>query len=140
MVNRRIVTALSMTVALAWSVALVAQKKDDKKQSDAQKKEIQDIVRFVDGVTAGQPAPNDLGLAWVHEDFLKATGNKEYIPFTVTYDPSKVTGSRRVALLASRRQGRGGQRIAPCPGRRRQARTRRKTTRKRRPRALPTRT
>jgi len=93
MVNRRIVTALSVTVALAWSVALVAQKKDDKKQSDAQKKEIQDVVRFVDGVTAGQPGPNDLGLAWVHEDFLKATGNKEYIPFTVSYDPSKVSGS-----------------------------------------------
>src|ERR1700704_2498463 len=92
MVNRRIVTALSVTVALAWSAALVAQKKDDKKQSDAQKKEIQDIVRFVDGVTAGQPAPNDLGLAWVHEDFLKATGNKEYIPFTVTFDASKAAG------------------------------------------------
>ena len=92
MVNRRSITALSTVVALAFSVALVAQKKDDKKQSDAQKKEIQDVVRFVDGVTAGQPAPNDLGLAWVHEDFLKATGNKQYIPFTVTYDPSKATG------------------------------------------------
>ena len=92
MVNRCSVTALSMAVALVWSVALVAQKKDDKKQSDPQKKEIQDIVRIVDGVTAGQPAPNDLGLAWVHEDFLKATGNKEYIPFTVTYDASKAAG------------------------------------------------
>jgi hypothetical protein len=92
MVNRRSVVALSMTVALASSVAIVAQKKDDKKQTDAQKKEIQDIVRIVDGVAAGQPAPNDLGLAWVHEDFLKATGNKEYIPFTVTFDPSKAAG------------------------------------------------
>ena len=92
MVNRRSITALSTVVALAFSVALVAQKKDDKKQSDAQKKEIQDVVRFVDGVATGQPAPNDLGLAWVHEDFLKATGNKQYIPFTVTYDPSKATG------------------------------------------------
>ena len=92
MVNRRSVVALSMTVALASSVAIVAQKKDDKKQTDAQKKEIQDIVRIVDGVAAGQPAPNDLGLAWVHEDFLKATGNKEYIPFTVTFDASKTAG------------------------------------------------
>jgi hypothetical protein len=92
MVNRRSITALSTVVALAFSVALVAQKKDDKKQSDAQKKEIQDVVRFVDGVAAGQPAPNDLDLSWVHEDFLKATGNKQYIPFTVTYDPSKATG------------------------------------------------
>jgi hypothetical protein len=92
MVNRRRVVALSLTVALASSVAIVAQKKDDKKQTDAQKKEIQDIVRIVDGVAAGQPAPNDLGLAWVHEDFLKATGNKEYIPFTVTFDASKTAG------------------------------------------------
>jgi len=92
MVNRRSVVALSMTVALASSVAIVAQKKDDKKQTDAQKKEIQDIVRIVDGVAAGQPAPNDLGLAWVHEDFLKATGNKEYIPFTVTFEASKAAG------------------------------------------------
>jgi len=85
-------TALSVVLGLAFSVALVAQKKDDKKQTDAQKKEIQDVVRFVDGVAAGQPAPNDLGLAWVREDFLKATGNKQYIPFTLTYDASKVTG------------------------------------------------
>ena len=92
MVNRRSVVALSMTVALASSVAIVAQKKDDKKQTDAQKKEIQDIVRIVDGVAAGQPAPNELGLAWVHEDFLKATGNKEYIPFTVTFDAAKAAG------------------------------------------------
>jgi hypothetical protein len=92
MVNRRGVLALSTAVALAFSVALFAQKKDDKKQSDAQKKEIQDVVRFVDGVAAGQPAPNDLGLSWVREDFLKATGNKQYIPFTVTYDASKVSG------------------------------------------------
>jgi len=92
MVNRRSVVALSVTVALASSVAIVAQKKDDKKQTDAQKKEIQDIVRIVDGVAAGQPAPNDLGLAWVHEDFLKATGNKEYIPFTVTFEASKAAG------------------------------------------------
>ena len=92
MVNRRGVVALSTAAVLAFSVALIAQKKDDKKQSDAQKKEIQDVVRFVDGVAAGQPAPNDLGLAWMREDFLKATGNKQYIPFTVTYDASKATG------------------------------------------------
>jgi hypothetical protein len=92
MANRRGIWALSTAAALAFSVALVAQKKDDKKQTDAQKKEIQDVVRFVDGVATGQPAPNDLGLSWMREDFLKATGNKQYIPFTVTYDASKVSG------------------------------------------------
>jgi len=84
-------------VVLACSVALVAQKKDDKKQSDAQKKEILDIVKIVDAAAAGQSASNDFGLAWAHEDFLKATANKEYIPFTVTFDASKMT-SPNVAM------------------------------------------
>jgi hypothetical protein len=80
----------------ATSSALIAQK-DEKKQSDAQKKEIQNIVKVVDGVATGQPMPNDLSLAWVHEDMLKAQGNKEYVPFTIAIDPSKVAGGN-VAL------------------------------------------
>jgi hypothetical protein len=84
-------STISAAVVLACSVALVAQKKDDKKQSDAQKKEILDIVKIVDGAAGGQSATNDFGLAWAHEDYLKATANKEYIPFTVTFDASKVT-------------------------------------------------
>ncbi len=115
MANRRSITVLSTAVALAFSVALVAQKKDDKKQSDAQKKEIQDVVRFVDGVAAGQPAPNDLGLSWVHEDFLKATGNKQYIPFTVTYDPSKATGQSVAMYWRVVAKDAAGTASAPAP-------------------------
>jgi hypothetical protein len=103
-VNRRGILSLSTSAALllACSVALVAQKKDDnsnnKKQTDAQKKEILDIVKIVDGAAGGgQSATNDFGLAWAHEDYLKATANKEYIPFTVTFDASKVS-SPNVAL------------------------------------------
>src|SRR5215467_4500308 len=101
--NRRGILSLSTSAALllACSVALVAQKKDDnsnKKQTDAQKKEILDIVNIVNGAAGGgAAATNDFGLAWVHEDYLKATANKEYIPFTVTFDASKVT-SPNVAL------------------------------------------
>src|SRR5262249_29535994 len=91
------VSTISAIVVLACSVALVAQRKDDKKQTDAQKKEILDIVKIVDATAAGQAATNDFGLAWAHEDYLKATANKEYIPFTVTFDASKMT-SPNVAL------------------------------------------
>jgi hypothetical protein len=96
MVNRQGLT-LSIAVALVVSVSVVAQQKNDKKQSDEQKKEIQSVVKMVDDVSAGQPAPNELGLAWTAADFLKAQGNKEYAPFAVTIDPSKVTGGN-VAL------------------------------------------
>jgi len=87
---RRRAFAFLLTFALACTVSVLAQK--DKKQEEAQKKEIQGIVSTVDAVAAGQPAPNDLSLAWLREDVLKAQGNKEYVPFTVSLDPSKVPG------------------------------------------------
>jgi hypothetical protein len=36
---------------------LFAQSKDDKKKDEAQKKEIQNIVKIVDDLQRGQPAP-----------------------------------------------------------------------------------
>jgi hypothetical protein len=88
--RRGLIAVLGVTLTLS---AAVSAQKDEKKQSDAQKKEIQNIVKIVDGVASGQPAPNDVDLKWVHEDMLKAQGNKEYVPFTVSVDPSKITGN-----------------------------------------------
>ena len=92
MKQRRGVFALFVSIILASSIGLFAQNKDDKKRDDQQKKEIQNIVKIVDDAAAGQPALNDLSLAWLREDVLKAQGNKEYVPFTVSIDPSKVSG------------------------------------------------
>ena len=93
--RRRLFPVLGFVV-LASSIAVLAQappSKDEKKKTDAQNKEIQNIVKMVDGIAAGQPAPNDLALTWVREDVLKAQGNKEYVPFTVTVDTSKLSGN-----------------------------------------------
>ncbi|MBI4487332.1 MAG: hypothetical protein HY655_15115, partial [Acidobacteria bacterium] len=65
--RRHAVTAV--IVGLASIVSLVAQK-DDKKPTAAQAREIQIAVKTVDNIAAGQPAPDDLGLAWVREDYL----------------------------------------------------------------------
>ena len=92
--HRRALFAFIATIALASSSGLA---QNDKKMSDQQKKEIQNIVKIVDDLAAGQNAPNDLSIAWVREDFLKAQGNKQYVPFTVSIDPSKLTGAN-VAL------------------------------------------
>src|SRR2546425_10370537 len=127
MVTRRDVAAWVIAAAVVFSGALVAQKKDDKKQSEAQKKEIQDIVKTVDAVAAGQAAPNDFGLTWVREDFLKAQGNKQYVPFSVSADTSKVAGPniafywRVVAPLppapAPATNGKKDEKKAPAPQR-----------------------
>jgi hypothetical protein len=90
--------SVSIGIAMAITVSAVAQKKDDKKQSDDQKREIQSVVKIVDDVAAGQAAPNEFNLTWVNADFLKAQGNKEYAPFTVTVDPSKLGAGANAVL------------------------------------------
>ena len=90
MKQRRSVFSIVVLAVLMSSVGLYAQK--DKKQTDAQRKEIQSIVKIVDDVATGQPAPDELSATWVREDHLKAQGNNEYVPFVVALDPSKVTG------------------------------------------------
>jgi hypothetical protein len=92
MKQRRALFALFVLGVCAASMTLFAQSKDDKKKDEAQKREIQSIVKSVDDLTAGQPAANDLSMTWLREDVLKAQGNKEYVPFTVQLDPSKVSG------------------------------------------------
>jgi hypothetical protein len=91
MKQRRAVFAILLAVSVS-STMLFAQSKDDKKKSEAQNRETQSIVKTVDELAAGQPAANDLSLTWVREDVLKAQGNKEYVPFTVQIDPSKISG------------------------------------------------
>jgi hypothetical protein len=97
MKQRRRVFAFFVLTVFVSSIGMFAQGKDDKKKDETQKKEIQSIVKIVDDAAGGQAAPNDLTLGWVHDDVLKAQGNKEYVPFTVQLDPSKLT-SDRVAL------------------------------------------
>src|SRR5512134_2014921 len=91
MAIRRRVVALCSAVALVCSGTLLAQQV--KKLSDAQRREVQEIVKIVDSAAAAPSAPNDLSLTWAREDVLKAQGNQEYVPFTVMIDPSKVAGN-----------------------------------------------
>jgi len=78
-----------------FSAALFAQTTPQpRKLTDAEKKEIQTVQKVVDDAAAGQAASNDIGLTWLHEDLLKAQGNKQYLPFSVTIDPSKISGNK----------------------------------------------
>src|SRR5207245_9478006 len=59
---------------------------------DVHIKEVQSRVKLRGDATTGQPGPNDLAVTWVLEDILKAQANKQYIPFIVTVDASKIPG------------------------------------------------
>jgi hypothetical protein len=89
MVNLRSAIALGTGAAVICSATLFAQ--GERKLNDAEKKEFQAIVKVVDGPPAGQPTANDIALTWVHNDLLKAQGNLQYVPFTVSVDSSKLS-------------------------------------------------
>ena len=95
MITRRRSFTLASAAIVIFSAALFAQTTPQpRKLTDAEKKEIQTVQKVVDDAAAGQSAPNEVGLTWVHEDLLKAQGNKQYLPFSVSIDPSKISGNK----------------------------------------------
>jgi hypothetical protein len=95
MVTRRRSLTLASAAIFIFSAALYAQTTPQpRKLTDAEKKEIQTVQKVVDDAAGGQSAPNDVGLTWVHEDLLKAQGNKQYLPFSVSIDPTKISGNK----------------------------------------------
>jgi hypothetical protein len=88
--------AAAAIVVAAAPLAWAGQRKDERKLERAQQQELQALIKLVDEIAAGQPAPADLPVS-LHNDFLKALEGKTYVPFTVTVDPAKV-GTTPLAL------------------------------------------
>jgi hypothetical protein len=88
MFMRRGAIALGLAAAMTLALSANLSAQTDRKMSDAEKREIEAIYELIDGVIAGKPAPNELMLEWARHDLLKALGDKQYVPFIVTIDPS----------------------------------------------------
>lgn len=83
---------LAVTVLVTFSLGLSAQqapKQNTQKPDKTQALDIQTLVKLVDGVSAGQPAPIDIAFTF-QSDFLKAQDNKTYVPYTLVVDPAKL--------------------------------------------------
>ena len=129
-IRRGAVVVCAVTVALSGS--LVAQnrnqnQKEQQKQapklSNAQKADLATITQLIDGVAAGQPAPNDLSLTWARQDLLKAQGGKQYVPFMVTLDPAASAAAGKTLTVYWRvvAQGAAAAPVAPPAARKRAA-------------------
>jgi hypothetical protein len=94
MVIRRPTLALAAAALLMTSSAYAQPKEQTRKLSNDEKKELTTISTMLG---KGEAPANDLALTWVGSDLLKAQGNKEYVPFTITLDPTKLSGNK-VAL------------------------------------------
>src|SRR5919106_1675861 len=85
MVNSRRVIALAAALAFALvSTAAYAQqaKPDTKKRSKQEQQEIEQLVKTVDAVMAGQPAPTDIQFT-LTPFFLKSQEQRTFVPFTL---------------------------------------------------------
>jgi hypothetical protein len=82
---RRVVTvciALLVSASLA-AAQQTAAKKDDKKRSKQEQAEIEQLVKLVDGVMAGQPAPTDVKMS-IEPYFMKSQEARTFVPFVLS--------------------------------------------------------
>ena len=89
MVIRR---AMAVVVALVVSATFAASgvaaqqqaaKQDTKKRSKQEQQEIETVVKLVDGVMAGQPAPSDITMT-LEPFFMKSQEQRTFVPFVLT--------------------------------------------------------
>ena len=81
-----------MVVALVVSATFAASgiaaqqaptKKDDRKRNKQEQQEIEQVVKIVDGVMAGQPAPTDITMT-LEPFFMKSQEARTFVPFVLT--------------------------------------------------------
>jgi len=74
--------AVALVVSATFAVAQPAPKKDEKKRSKQEQQEIEQVVKLVDGVMAGQPAPTDITMS-IEPFFMKSQETRTFVPFVL---------------------------------------------------------
>jgi hypothetical protein len=86
MVRRRVIAlAVAAAFATVASTAFAEQRGDQKnqpKRSKQEQQEIEQLVKLVDGVMAGQPAPSDIQMS-LTPFFLKSQEQRTFVPFVL---------------------------------------------------------
>jgi hypothetical protein len=99
--------AAGVMVASCGTLVLAQQKpapKDPKADAaaqaaaQAQQQEIQNLVRIADAAMSGQQGPADFPIQF-QNDFLRAQGNRVWVPITLTVDPAKLTSTALTIYL-----------------------------------------
>ena len=81
--RRATAVAVALVVSATFAVAQQAPKKDEKKRSKQEQQEIEQVVKLVDGVMAGQPAPTDITMS-IEPLFMKSQEARTFVPFVLS--------------------------------------------------------
>ena len=86
--------AVALVVALMFSAtvaaAQTAPKPDNKKRSKQEQQEIEQVVKLVDGIMAGQPAPTDVTMT-IEPFFMKSQDQRTFVPFVLSVNGAPKT-------------------------------------------------
>src|SRR5688572_4305229 len=90
---RRVLAASLALVALTSAGPVLAQRnnQNNRQQQPPPMQADPDtatLVRLVDSVSTGQPAPSDIPVKWDTNHFVKGAAGSTYIPFTLQIDRS----------------------------------------------------
>lgn len=88
--RRAMAVAVALVVSATFAVAQQAPKKDEKKRSKQEQQEIEQVVKLVDGVMAGQPAPADITMS-IEPFFMKSQEARTFVPFVLTVNNAPKT-------------------------------------------------
>ena len=85
-IRRAMAVAVALVVSATFAasgVAAQAPKKDEKKRSKQEQAEIEQLVKTVDGVMAGQPAPGDITMS-IEPFFMKSQEARTFVPMVIS--------------------------------------------------------
>ena len=92
--------AMALVVALMFSATFAAAqqapKPYNKKRSKAEQQEIEQVVKIVDGIMAGQPAPTDVTMT-LEPFFMKSQEQRTFVPFVLTVTDAPKTDAAAYA-------------------------------------------
>ena len=88
--RRAMAVAVALVVSATFAVAQQAPKKDEKKRSKQEQQEIEQVVKLVDGVMAGQPAPGDITMS-IEPLFMKSQEARTFVPFVLSVNNAPKT-------------------------------------------------
>jgi hypothetical protein len=89
-IRRAMALAVALMVSVTMAAAQQAPKKDEKKRSKQEQQEIEQVVKLVDGVMAGQPAPGDITMT-LEPFFMKSQEQRTFVPFVLTVNNAPKT-------------------------------------------------
>lgn len=89
-IRRAVIVAVALAMTASVVTAQRGQKKDEPKRSKQEQAEIEQVVKMVDDVMAGQPTPTDITMT-IEPFFMKSQETRTFVPFVMSVENAPKT-------------------------------------------------